>query len=245
MEHYVSNGDAIIWTTIHKHIDENKPYLCLCGGGPGLGDTLYDVDRLLSHRFNVIRFEQRGCGRSTVDGNYDLETTISDLVKIQEYYKLDKWIIGGHSWGANLSLIFALTYPDRCDGVLYISGSGVQNDQDWNDEFRSNADKLEGPEFTLPDGISINYDVLNTGLRSFNKYLKRPSLYRDISKLKIPTIVLYGEDDIRPAWAAIQLANLLPNCTLELVSNAGHIIWNDEPNRFRESIFTWLDDKLI
>jgi hypothetical protein len=33
----------------------------------------------------VIRFEQRACGRSTVDYDCDLETTLADLEVIREY----------------------------------------------------------------------------------------------------------------------------------------------------------------
>lgn len=47
----------------------------------------------------------------------------------------------------------------------------MQNDSDWADEFKLNADKLGKPEFTLPDDLKINFDVLNSGLRSFNDYI--------------------------------------------------------------------------
>jgi pimeloyl-ACP methyl ester carboxylesterase len=45
----------------------------------------------------VIRFEQRACGRSTVDYDCDLETTLADLEVIREYYNVPAWIIAGHS----------------------------------------------------------------------------------------------------------------------------------------------------
>ncbi len=27
------------------------------------------------------------------------------------------WVVGGDSWGANLALVYALTHPDRVDGL--------------------------------------------------------------------------------------------------------------------------------
>ncbi|MGI6561937.1 MAG: hypothetical protein ACOX3Q_05165 [Clostridia bacterium] len=45
----------------------------------------------------VIRFEQRGCGRSTIDYSCDVETCVSDLEYIRRFYGIDQWIVGGHS----------------------------------------------------------------------------------------------------------------------------------------------------
>ena len=242
MENYVSIGEVKIWTTICDQVDSNKPYLCLCGGGPGLGDYLAEVDNLLCGRFNIIRWEQRGCGHSTADGSYTIHTAINDLDEIRRYYNLERWFIGGHSWGAGLALAYALDFPEKCQGIIYVSGIGMQNDHDWSEQFNANAKKLDGPELTLPDGLTTNYDALNVGLRSFNEYVKRPTLYRDISQLRVPTIILYGEDDIRPPWPAIQLSHLLPNCILRIFAGTGHFIWLDKPYEFSEVITTWLDE---
>lgn len=42
--------------------------------------------------------EQRGGGRSDPSGPYDIETCLADLENIRNYYNVDRWIIGGHSW---------------------------------------------------------------------------------------------------------------------------------------------------
>jgi len=171
-----------------------------------------------------------------------MQTAIGDLDEIRRYYGVSQWFIGGHSWGAGLALAYALEFPDRCKGIIYISGIGMQNDHDWAEEFNANAKKLDGPEFILPDGVAMNYDVLNMGLRSFNEYVKRPTLYRDISNLRVPTIILYGADDIRPSWPAIQLSYLLPDCKLRVFEGTGHFIWLDKPEDFKKSIEEWLDE---
>lgn len=78
-------------------------------------DSPLDVAKLLSSRFNIIRFEQRGCGRSTEDGNYDLQTAVDDLAQIQQHYGVDSWFIGG---GANLYMLSSILLSMR---VLYTS----------------------------------------------------------------------------------------------------------------------------
>ena len=57
MENYININTSKIWTSISDVVDLNKPYICLCGGGPGIGDSLGEVDGLINSEFNVIRFE--------------------------------------------------------------------------------------------------------------------------------------------------------------------------------------------
>ncbi|MDF2540393.1 MAG: alpha/beta hydrolase [Herbinix sp.] len=236
MEHYINIGGVKLWSTITDPIDSNKPYMCLCGGGPGIGDSLILIDDLINSYFNVIRFEQRGCGRSSRDHNYSLGTVLDDLEEIRNFYGIKEWYILGHSWGAGISLFYALKYSKYCLGVMYISGMGIQNDIDWSEEFSMNASKLTEPEFELPE---INYDVLNSGLRSYNEYIKQPLLWKQISDLKLPVLVIYGDKDIRPMWPAVQLSHLLPNCKLCIMNECGHFPWLIRPNEFREIIVDW------
>ena len=131
MEHFVTNGIANIWTHINKSQNIEKEYLCLCGGGPGVSDGLSAVDPLLNNHYNIIRFDYRGCGSSTADGNYDIETTLDDIEKIRQFYNIESWYTLGHSWGANIALFYALKYPQFCKGIIYLCGIGVQNNNDW------------------------------------------------------------------------------------------------------------------
>jgi proline iminopeptidase len=123
--------------------------------------------------------------------------------------------------------------------VLYISGIGIQNDNDWAEEFHNNTKKLTEPEFTLPPEMKINFDVTNMGLRSYNDYIKQPTLLKDISKFEIPVLILSGRNDIRPIWPAIQLANLLPKSQVVIFEKGNHFLWEQEPEKFTETISKW------
>ena len=240
VEHYVTRGESKLWTVTADQIDSLKPYLCLCGGGPGMGDSLLAVDKLLKSHFNIVRFEQRGCGRSTKDGNYTLSTVLDDVEAIRKYYEISNWFIAGHSWGAGVALFSALKYPKSCNGIIYICGMGIQNDDDWIEEFNKNAKALEEPEFTLPPELEINYDVTNMGLRSFKEYIKQPTLLRDLTQLKVPVLIICGDQDIRPNWPAIQLGNLLQNSQLAILLNSNHFPYEKEPEAFKAIIINWL-----
>ena len=112
----------------------------MCGGGPGINDGLSGCAPFLNNHLNTIRFNQRGCGSSTADGKYDIITTIDDIETIRKFYNVEKRFLLGHSWGANVTLFYALKYPQFCKGIVYLCGIGVQNNDDWNTEFKKNAE---------------------------------------------------------------------------------------------------------
>lgn len=147
MEHYVTSGTAKIWTTINDESPKcSKPYLLMCGGGPGVNDGLNEVDPILNTRFNTIRFNHRGCGSSTAAKNYNIETVLNDIEAIRQFYRVDSWYVLGHSWGANIALFYTLKFSKHCKSVIYLCGMGVQNDMDWSAECATNAAELKEPE---------------------------------------------------------------------------------------------------
>lgn len=90
-------------------------------GGPGAG-TGPDNRRFFDpEHYRIILFDQRGCGRSTPHGslvNNTLENLMTDLEKIRETLKVDRWILFGGSWGTTLSLCYAQKYPSRVMGMI-------------------------------------------------------------------------------------------------------------------------------
>jgi proline iminopeptidase len=108
----------------------------LLHGGPGHYDDLEPVAAMLEDRFTVHRFDQRGCGRSDRTVPYTLDQYLADLDGLRAAWGHDNWVVGGHSWGANLALAYALRYPQRVKALLYLAGPGLT--QKWHEEYRAN-----------------------------------------------------------------------------------------------------------
>ncbi len=104
----------------------------LCNGGPGCPDYLAPVAELIDDIAQVIRFEERGCGRSDPTPPYTLETTLADLESIRRHYGHDCWIVAGHSWGADLALANALRHPERTLAFICLSGGRISDDREWH-----------------------------------------------------------------------------------------------------------------
>lgn len=102
------------------------PPLILCHGGPGAFDTLEPLSSLMEDIATVHRWDQRGAGRSEVRGPYTIERFVSDIEVLRDYFGYDEWIVGGHSWGANLALLYALRHRERVGGLIYMCGTGLE-----------------------------------------------------------------------------------------------------------------------
>ena len=121
-EAYVDLPDgARLWTSV----EGSGPPVVVCHGGPGLWDYLGDLAGLLSDNFTVYRWDQRACGRSTA-GSTPASTkgTLDDLDALRSHFGLDRWAVLGHSFGAELALLYGLLFPARCTCVVYVSGRG-------------------------------------------------------------------------------------------------------------------------
>jgi proline iminopeptidase len=112
--------------------DGNELYWERCGkrggiplvwlhGGPGSGCTAAHRRFFDPERFDVLLFDQRGCGRSKPKFSLENNTTsdqIQDMERLREMCGVDQWIVAGASWGSTLALAYAQAHPESVSGVL-------------------------------------------------------------------------------------------------------------------------------
>jgi proline iminopeptidase len=120
------------------------PPLVLCHGGPGLWDMFEPVAPVLAEMAAVVRWDQRGCGRSPRRGPYSLARFIADLDAVRQ--RLGGPAVGllGHSWGATLALLYTLRHPDRVGRLIYVSGTGIEPGSTWKLAYQHNLRRALG-----------------------------------------------------------------------------------------------------
>ena len=86
-----------------------------------------DVAVRLAARHHVVALDQRGHGLSDrpTDG-FTFDKVVGDLAALIETLRLDRPTLVGHSWGGNVVLAFAATYPDRLRGLVLVDGGFIE-----------------------------------------------------------------------------------------------------------------------
>ena len=114
----VGDGHFIYWE--RAGTPGAKPAVFL-HGGPG-GGISPDHRRLFDpERYDVLLFDQRGCGRSTPHASLEANSTwhlVADIERLRELVGVDQWLVFGGSWGSALALAYAQSHPSRVSELI-------------------------------------------------------------------------------------------------------------------------------
>ena len=128
----VGDGHTLYWERVGT--PGAKPAVML-HGGPGAGCNANHRRQWDPARYDVLLFDQRGCGRSTPFASLEANTTwhiVADMERLREMCGWDKWQVFGGSWGSTLALSYAGTHPERCSELIlrgiFLSG---RKELDW------------------------------------------------------------------------------------------------------------------
>ncbi len=90
-------------------------------GGPGGGCSPEHRRLFDPARYNVLLFDQRGCGRSTPHASLEHNTTwhlVADIERLRNIIGAERWLVFGGSWGSTLALAYAQTHTERVSALI-------------------------------------------------------------------------------------------------------------------------------
>ncbi|WP_320665010.1 prolyl aminopeptidase [Prochlorococcus sp. MIT 1223] len=90
-------------------------------GGPGGGSQKSYRRYFDPAKFDIIQFDQRGCGRSIPHSELQENTTqdlVNDMEKLRDFLKIKDWHLFGGSWGSTLSLVYSIKHPNRVKSLI-------------------------------------------------------------------------------------------------------------------------------
>jgi proline iminopeptidase len=121
----VGDGQSLYWEACGNPV--GVPAVVL-HGGPGSGSTPSDRRLFDPVVYQIILFDQRGCGRSRprVDATTDLsanttEHLIADIERLRQLRGIERWLVRGTSWGVTLALAYAERHPERVIAMVLAS----------------------------------------------------------------------------------------------------------------------------
>lgn len=114
----VGDGHSVYYERVGT--PDGKPAVFL-HGGPGGGISPAHRQLFDPARYDVLLFDQRGCGRSTPHAGLEANTTwhlVDDIERLRKMVGVERWLVFGGSWGSTLALAYAQKHPDRVNALV-------------------------------------------------------------------------------------------------------------------------------
>lgn len=205
----------------------------------------------LEARHHVVRFDNRGTGRSTWTPTTSIAQMAGDALAVLDAAGLENAHVYGISLGGVIAMELALLAPERVRSLVLGCTCVLTPDKpraplELNDALRTAsreelvAATLYGdicpPEAkaehqrTLLEDVAVPEALVaqQDALRAYNRDLA------DVATLTMPALVLHGTDDpIVPVDWGRELAATLPDSRLSLYEGCGHLYaveMGDQPN---------------
>ena len=204
-------------------------------------------------------------------GDYSQELSIEDLRQLMERLDVRRPFLGGFSMGGSIALNFALAYPDRVRALILAgTGTGSADKAQFAREFGPIAERFEreGVQKVAEDYLRspTRIQLLRKNPAMWKKLyteflalsatglahtlrgvqLRRPTMYelRDrLPALRVPTLVIVGDEDAPALDASRFLAATLPDATLVVLPETGHTLNLEEPSRFNGAVLDFLQGR--
>lgn len=213
----VGDGHTIYWERVGTK--GAKPAVFL-HGGPGGGTSPLQRRLFDPTLYDVLLFDQRGCGKSTPHAGLEANTTwhlVADIERLRALMGVEKWLVFGGSWGSTLALAYAETHPEHVS-ELVLRGiyTLTKGELDWYYQFGVSEmfpDRWEMFQAPIPE--NERHDMMG----AYRRYLTGTDWKKQLecaiawSTWEGATITLlpnpdyaahFGEDDYAIAFARIE-----------------------------------------
>jgi non-heme chloroperoxidase len=226
----------------------------------------YQYNDLINNNFRVIGITLRGFGKSDKPyGNYDYNVHAADIRKILNQLKLENVVLGGFSMGGAIAIRVASTDEGGIISKLALFGAAApiwtqRSDFPFNlpkgavddlialnykdrPQLLANFGKIfSATESALNEGIASWLNGINISSSSYAMAqcliaLRDTDLRNDLSKIKIPTLIMHGKKDkICSFDLALQMEAGIADSHIVAFENSGHSLFLEETGKFNAEL---------
>jgi pimeloyl-ACP methyl ester carboxylesterase len=219
-----------------------------------------DVIPLLAKQFRVIAPDLRGFGKSISSTPFTIASLAEDVHALLKEISALPCILGGLSMGGYVAMSFAKKFPADLRGLILMDtraeadtaqakenrGKMIQLAKDKGP--KSVADEMmpkmiaEATTKSKPQVVSKLRQIMEsqqslTVQHALMALRDREDQTSFIPSIAVPTLILVGEHDAITAPAMSETMNKgIPNSTLIVVPDAGHISSMEKPNEIADAI---------
>lgn len=210
----------------YEVIGKGQPIILLNGNGTSSG-YMKIIGNKLADDYMVYIVDRRCSGKSTRDCKLTYEDTAEDIIEFIKALNINKPTLLGHSGGATVVLHLATKYQDYLSKIVLCSGEAR-----YDKEF--------------PKSLFIRFVEFMPffpGKKSYERFLElvnnaRGFTKEELNKIKVPTLIINGENDIIEKEEAEFMRDSITNSELLILKGATHqsymmkINWDKELKSF-------------
>ncbi|MCZ6876307.1 MAG: alpha/beta hydrolase [bacterium] len=210
----------------------------------------------LAEAHTPVAIDLPGHGQSGGDGFRGMADHAHYVMGLAATLGWDQFVLAGHSMGGGVALTAALYYPERLKALMLIdtgarlrvapsilqaSRQAAQSGQ------RRAPDRTWGYARSTPlTVVQAVYDMTaDTRLEVTHKDWICDDTFDAISRVKdidTPALAVCGdEDNLTPVKYHKYLRDQMPNCTMEIIHQAGHWTYLEQPEAFTGVVKAFLD----
>lgn len=232
---------------------EDAPVLVLSNGIMMSAASWGFQQAALSPHLRVLLYDCRGMWQSEhPEGPYSMARHADDLAGLLEGLEIEKAHIGGISYGAEVSMTFALRYPEKTRSLIVIDGvSEIHSLLRGQTQPWLMAAERKDPELLLKTSYHMNFaeewiranqafidssveryaEMDMDALVRLMKAFYEVDFTDELSRIEAPTLVIAGEEDlIKGRDYAEIIAAQIPGSESVLVPGSGHALCLEKPD---------------
>ncbi len=217
----------------------------------------------LSRCYRLLLYDCRGMWQSDHPvGPYTMEQHADDLASLLDALQVERAHIGGISYGGEISMVFALRYPERTCSLIV--ADAVSHVDPWLRAVVENwiaAARTRDPRAVFhatvpwnfsPRFIQAHPDLMAQALEryarlDYDAFIRlcecflNLNIYDQLGAIAVPCAVMVGELDIlKGRMYAEEIAHRIRGAELYVIPNAGHATCWEQPHIFNAMMIGFL-----
>jgi 2-hydroxy-6-oxonona-2,4-dienedioate hydrolase len=181
-----------------------------------------------------------------------LEKFVHKFIEHQDYKNIN---LMGNSLGGHVALMYVLRHPERINSLILTGSSGLF-ENGMGDTYPKRGDYeyiRKKTELTFYDPIMASKELVDELYETVNVRIKavkiialaksaiRNNLGEEVSQIKQPTLLIWGNNDqITPPFVGQEFHKLIPNSELHYIDKCGHAPMMERPEEFNTILLKFL-----
>jgi len=237
--------------TFSSVIDKKLPNLIFLHGWGGCWQSWFPILERLKKDFNLYAPDLPGFGQEPISRPYSLDDYIDFVVDFIKKNKIKNPILIGHSFGGAIASKIAANKIIQLKTIILIDAAPIR--------YNLNPKQKTISLITKPAKIILSLPLINKFYQPIKKLLYKSlkledSGYSDLtnpilkktfttviredltpilSNIKIPTLIIWGENDTAtPLSAGKKINSLIPKSKMIIFKNTSHFSYLDDQEKF-------------